>query len=100
MFQEGQKVVCVNDTFPPDIVKYYIHLPIKDQTYTIRSIGVGVDWHKNPGEIVVTLVGLSNPRSTKEPYPERGFNADRFRPLNEFVNEIANNVEVKEPVAV
>jgi hypothetical protein len=35
------------------------------------------------GEVSVYLVGLRNPLSNVPPFPERGFNAERFRPLDE-----------------
>ena len=80
----GQKVVCVNDTFPPAVSQFYKSLPKKDQIYVIREVKVGVNWKGEPGEVCVYLVGLVNPRSEAPPYPERGFNAERFRPLDEL----------------
>jgi hypothetical protein len=41
MFQNGQRVVCINDDFEPWVFDLYRALPKKDQVYTIRSIGVG-----------------------------------------------------------
>jgi hypothetical protein len=38
----GSKVVCVDDRFPPEIIAFYNHLPIKDRQYTIRGVGIGV----------------------------------------------------------
>jgi two-component system cell cycle sensor histidine kinase/response regulator CckA len=34
----GDKVVCVDDKFPPDIGKLYDALPVKDSTYVVRDI--------------------------------------------------------------
>lgn len=82
MFTVGQKVVCVNDRFEPELARFYINLPKKGVVYVIRDVVMGVDFYKNePGEICVYLVGMKNPPSAKEPYPERGFRADRFREL-------------------
>jgi hypothetical protein len=33
--------------------------------------------------VCLYLIGLENPKSTTPPYPERGFNAERFRPLED-----------------
>ena len=63
----GSKVVCVDDRFPPEILIYYNSLPIKDRTYVVRGMGVGISHKGEPGEIVVYLEGLENPRSAKPP---------------------------------
>ena len=41
MFQTGQKVVCINDTFTPSIRALYKQLPIKDNIYTVREVFLG-----------------------------------------------------------
>jgi hypothetical protein len=79
----GQKVVCVDDRFPPQAAQYYLALPKKDVTYVIRNVELGVNWQGEAGEVCLLLVGLHNPRSDKPPHRERGFNAERFRPLDE-----------------
>lgn len=79
----GQKVVCVDDNFPPEIAKFYDHLPVKDTVYVIRDVTLGVNVRGEPGEVCLTLIGLVNPCSNKPPYPERGFSAERFRPLKD-----------------
>lgn len=80
----GQKVVCVDDSFPAGIEKFYVALPKKGVTYVIRGVELGVGFDLNEGEICVTLVGLHNPKSNVPPFPERGFKAERFRPLDEI----------------
>lgn len=90
--RQGSKVVCVDDRFPPDIFVYYDELPIKDSTYFVRDIGVGISLAGEPGEIVVYLEGVENPFSSKPPYPERGFAQWRFReiePPKEEAEELA-----------
>lgn len=79
--RQGSKVVCINDSFPTDILGFYNNLPIKDRTYIVRDMGIGVALNGEPGEVVVYLEGLPNPCSTTPPHPERGFNAERFREL-------------------
>lgn len=83
----GQKVVCVDDKFPPAANRLYKNLPKKDVTYVIRGVVLGVNWKRQPGEVCLYLIGLHNPRSTVPPFPERGFNAERFRPLEEIQEE-------------
>ena len=81
MFLPGQKVVCVNAVFPEGIKKFYWKLPVHGVTYTVRDLLPGIDANGEPGELCVYLVELLNPFSDKPPYPERGFKAERFRPL-------------------
>jgi hypothetical protein len=40
-FQTGQRVVCINDDFPPIIHQLYHQLPTKGVTYTVREIFMG-----------------------------------------------------------
>lgn len=77
----GSKVVCVDDRFPTEILIYYNALPLKDRTYTVRGMGVGIGTDGNLGEIVVYLEELKNPCSSKPPHPERGFASWRFREI-------------------
>ena len=79
--RQGSKVVCVDDRFPTEILIYYNALPLKDRTYTIRGMGVGISHTGEPGEIVVYLSELKNPLSAKPPHPERGFAEWRFREI-------------------
>ena len=87
----GSKVVCVDDRFPTEILIYYNALPLKDRTYTVRDLGVGISANGEPGEIVVYLNELKNPCSNKPPHPERGFAAWRFREI-----QPPNEAEVEE----
>ncbi len=90
----GQKVVCVDDRFPVGIERIYNVLPKAGVVYVVRDVSLGVNWKGEPGEVAITLVGLVNPKSTKPPYPERAFNAERFRPLkDERIEENAENYE-------
>lgn len=87
----GSKVVCIDDKFPLEASKFYVALPKEGVVYVIRNMSIGVDWHGEPGEVVVHLVGLYNPKSNKSPFPERGFNAMRFRPLEETLERNKQN---------
>jgi hypothetical protein len=79
----GDKVVCVDDKFPPDISKLYDALPVKDSTYVVRDIRLGINLTLE-GDVSVLLVGLVNPKADSKAALERGFRADRFRPLQEL----------------
>lgn len=80
----GQKVVCINDTFPPEVAQFYVALPQKGKVYVIRNVLVGVNINGNVGEVCLYLIGLHNPKSAAPPFPERGFNSERFAPLEEL----------------
>jgi hypothetical protein len=82
----GDKVVCVDDKFPPDISTLYTALPVKDSTYVVRDIRLGINLTME-GDVSVLLIGLVNPKADSVAGLERGFRADRFRPLEELRNE-------------
>lgn len=104
MFQQGQKVVCVDGRFPDWASQFYVAFPREGKTYTVRTVGVGCDYGGNPGEIAITLRELVNPKSNKPPHPERAFNAVRFRALEEMTAEeilaFGQAVETKQPAHV
>ena len=85
-FNIGDKVVCVDDKFPPDISKLYDALPVKDTTYVVRDIRLGINLTLE-GDVSVLLIGIVNPNADSKSALERGFRADRFRPLEELRNE-------------
>jgi hypothetical protein len=93
-FNLGDKVVCVDDKFPPDIGKLYDALPVKDVTYVVRDIRLGINLTLK-GDVSVLLIGLVNPKADSKANLERGFRADRFRPLEELQNENSTTVEEK-----
>lgn len=80
----GQRVTCINDVFPDWIIPFYDELPRKGNTYTIRSIGVGINHQGEEGEICVYLNEIKNGLMPNPPHPEFGFNAERFRPIDEL----------------
>lgn len=95
--RRGSKVICVDDAFPKEAVSFYTHLPVKDHVYTIRDVGIGVNWKGEPGEVVVYLEGMYNPNSSKPPHPERGFNQERFREIQPPAwDEVEQEVPVEE----
>ena len=92
MFVPNQKVVCVDDKFPLGIEQLYNQLPVKDQIYVIRDIVPGQSLSGSAGEVAVYLIGVVNP--TNKLGIERGFNAERFAPLN--YKEVDDLVGVEE----
>ena len=96
MFLPAQKVVCIDDQFDLSIKKFYWKLPVKNVTYTIRDLVPGCDPSGGLGEMCVYLVELINPCSDAPPYPERGFKAERFAPLQTDEDEVG----ATEPEAV
>src|SRR5271169_4150468 len=91
-FSIGDKVVCVDGKFPPDISKLYDALPVKDSTYVVRDIRLGINLTLE-GDVSVLLIGLVNPKAESKANLERGFRADRFRPLEEMQSESATTVD-------
>jgi len=92
MFVPNQKVVCIDDKFPLGIEQLYNQLPVKDQIYVIRDIVPGQSLTGSEGEVAVYLIGVVNP--TNKLGIERGFNAERFAPLN--YKEVDDLVGVEE----
>lgn len=87
----GSKVVCINDSFPGPLRKLYVALPVKGETYTIRSVypARGIAFPSTPGaadgEIGVLLKELINPPDPRSKYGlELGFKAERFREIEEL----------------
>ena len=85
--QVGEQVVCVDDRFPRPLARYYLNLPMKDSTYTVRAVFVGrgvmhpagETTHGDIGLLLKELVNGMDPRHKHE--QELGFNSARFRPL-------------------
>ncbi len=59
---------------------------MKDSTYVVRDIRLGINLTME-GDVSVLLIGLINPKADSRAGLERGFRADRFRPLEELRNE-------------
>jgi len=98
MFVTGQKVVCIDDKFPPEIAALLTALPEEGKVYVVRGTSVGVSPALEEGEIAVYLIGLQNPCSSTPPHRERGFRCERFRPLDELDEEKILHVFQHEPV--
>lgn len=95
MFETGEKVVCVDDKFHPEIAFMFTALPVKGVTYTVRDCEPGrQQWVTNQKgwdsvDMKVLLVELVNPvdPSTVKGCPsELGFAARRFVPRDVFLS--------------
>jgi hypothetical protein len=88
MFLANQKVVCINDKFPPGIANlFYEKLPKKGNIYTIKDVVAGVYIAGEEGDVALRLyeiVGKDN-----EDGAEWGFNSDRFAPMMPVVSALS-----------
>ena len=89
MFQNGQRVVCINDSFANWALVLYDNLPRKNVSYTIRSVSMGRSDKDDTGlDSMVESVTLVELKNGIDPHYKGGtqelqFNANRFRPLEE-----------------
>ncbi len=108
MFVKGQKVVCINDDFPPEARKLFVDFPKKGSIYTVRAMYIGRGSYyrhesgQKDGEIGLLLEEVLNPRdpSLKQGLNgELGFNSERFAPLqaDEAEDSVENELEVSVP---
>ena len=101
MYQNGQRVVCVDDSFEPWVFDLYKSLPKKNSIYTVRAVKPGrsnpnfvVDDDANLSigaadfDILILLEELVNPDDPHSSIQqELGFRAERFAPLQEDLEE-------------
>ncbi len=101
MFDIGEKVVCVDDRFHPEIAFMFDALPVKGEVYTVRDCDMGrAKWTSaqkgwDSVEMKVLLQELVNgvdPSTAKGCPSELGFAARRFAPLTDIteLEEIEN----------
>lgn len=100
-FFTGQRVVCVNDSFPNWALVLYDNLPNKNVTYVIRSTSMGrCDISDGGLDSMVESVTLMELKNGLDPHYKGGeqelqFNANRFRPLVEQ-KEVKKKVQTLE----
>lgn len=84
---KGQKVICINDTFPAAIRAIYTQLPTKDTIYTIREVFLGREKIVRGGDSATVGLLLEELTNPKDPFhqgeQELGFSSERFAPMNE-----------------
>lgn len=105
----GNKVICVNDTFPAWVHKLYQQLPVKNETYTVRQVGLGREQlavadgsgklvkngatEQSGGQVYVLVEELRNGPDPLCSARELGFSAERFRELDEVSEDESLEVE-------
>jgi len=98
-FSTGDKCVCIDDRFDPRLASLYTQFPKKDSVYVIREVRLGIRPDCKTGDVSLLLVGIVNPSANSRSGLERGFSADRFRPLDEMKsrNKTVEVVDLIEP---
>lgn len=88
---QGQKVVCINDTFVDFIRAIYTQLPVKGTTYTIREVFLGREKVVHGGDSATVGLLLEELHNPADPFhagqQELGFSSERFAPLEELPPE-------------
>ena len=88
---KGQKVVCINATFPPVILALYKQLPVKGDVYTIREVFLGREKIVRGGDSATVGLLLEELKNPPDPFhqgkQELGFSSERFAPLEELPAE-------------
>ena len=78
----GQKVICVDDTFHPQVVEFFDRLPEKDQVYTIDELFWLPQHETRELTLSVRLAELPPLRVTS---PRSGFSLWHFRLLEDSI---------------
>jgi hypothetical protein len=88
---KGQRVVCINDTFPEMVRAIYRELPVKGRTYTIREVYLGREKIVKGGDSATVGLLLAELLNPPDPFhagrEELGFSSERFAPLEEVPAE-------------
>ena len=94
---KGQKVVCINATFPPIIQALYKQLPVKGDVYTIREVFLGREKIVRGGDSATVGLLLEELKNPPDPFhqgkQELGFSSERFAPIEELPAEEAEEEE-------
>ncbi len=102
MFDEGEKIVCINDTFEPFHRAIYRELPVKGKIYTVRECSLGrlKTGAANPGMsyrlLLEEITNALDPYMDEKIAEELGFRSDRFAP----VTEVEESVEEEMTMAI
>lgn len=78
MFEPDETVVCIDDNFAPQVVKYVPERPVANQMYVVRDIVPGIE-PNGKATVTVYLKELVNPPNLHGIEP--GFHVTRFRRL-------------------
>jgi hypothetical protein len=90
---KGQKVICINDTFPEFVRAIYKQLPVKDKIYTVREVFLGREKIVKGGDTATVGLLLEELHNPPDPFhqgqQELGFSSERFAPMEELPAEEA-----------
>ena len=95
MFDTGEKVVCINDTFEPLHRKLYRELPKKGEIYTVRECSIGRTKTGTVDPGISFRLLLEEMTNDLDPYmdeasaEELGFRTDRFAPLTSLEEDLS-----------
>jgi len=84
MFNKGQRVACVDANLPAETWEFVKPL-MKNGIYTIRDVIPGISIDGKEGNVAVYLEEILN--TVNAHGIERGYNAERFAPLEEDYEE-------------
>lgn len=90
----GQKVLCVDDSFPRRIADWCDDLPIAGEVYTIRVIQIGAELSTGIHDVGFLLAEIINPRGANG--SETGFFHTRFVPWLKADGEHASATQQRE----
>jgi hypothetical protein len=90
----GQKVICINDTFPPAAIDWCDSLPIAGHIYTIRALQAARDRVSGLSNLGFLLEEIVNPPSAWG--CEAGFWHSRFIPWLDVCSEAGHNHAVEQ----
>jgi hypothetical protein len=94
----GQKVLCIDDSFPRYIADWCNALPVAGNVYTIRGMQFGLDPITYMYDLGLLLEEISSPR--KADGTESGFFHSRFVPwLDKMAESAAAQDELAEGVS-
>jgi hypothetical protein len=101
---KGQKVVCINDSFPQFILAIYTQLPVKGRVYTVREVFLGREKVVKGGETATVGLLLEELHNPPDPFhagsEELGFASERFAPLEELPEEETEEEEEEVVIGV
>jgi hypothetical protein len=82
MFDVGQKIVCVDGSFPHAVLNYMRQLPVEGKVYTVRDVIPAQGWDAKETCAILLSECRNAPAPHRKEWGECGFAPHRFRELN------------------
>ena len=98
MFEPSEKIICIDDKFPPSgnrVYAYMKNFPTKGKIYTVRDLIPAQDY-KGKDTCAVLLLEITNPDQDPKNRGEFGFSTARFRRASK--QEIAASIAKTESI--